>query len=83
MRAVNQCVGVRVCAINQCGLVCVGGVCSLLTQQDIMVFIVGRVVVEGFCCVQSRGMFYVSIMSEQKCLLLNWNVRGLNNRARR
>ena len=46
MRAVNQCVGVRVCAINQCGLVCVGGVCSLLTQQDIMVFIVGRVVVE-------------------------------------
>jgi len=22
-------------------------------------------------------------MSEQKCLLLNWNVRGLNNKARR
>jgi hypothetical protein len=25
----------------------------------------------------------VSPMSEQKCLLLNWNVRGLNSRARR
>ncbi|KAG2624178.1 hypothetical protein PVAP13_3KG110427 [Panicum virgatum] len=28
-------------------------------------------------------VFVISIMSEQKCLLLNWNVRGLNNKARR
>jgi len=29
------------------------------------------------------GVVLVSLMSEQKCIVLNWNVRGVNNRARR
>ena len=37
----------------------------------------------GCCGVTSGGAIVISIMSEQKCLILDWNVRGLNNKARR
>ena len=40
-------------------------------------------IVTGISAPTAELSFLVLIISEQKCVVLNWNVRGLNNKARR